>query len=116
MAIRGPNPDHSALTFLPAVVLRRYRSVLKTAHRAAGSEEANLNIAVDRVNCQGHAMCQADASDLYELDDLGYTASRTAPRSPKRFVTSGARRGIVSSTGVHRHRLNSVQSAGQIGL
>jgi ferredoxin len=33
-----------------------------------------MKIMVDRANCQGHAMCQANAPEVYKLDDLGYTS------------------------------------------
>lgn len=33
-----------------------------------------MRITVDREKCQGHAMCFAQAPELFPLDDLGYTA------------------------------------------
>ena len=31
-----------------------------------------MKIIVDRERCQGHALCAAQASDVYELDETGY--------------------------------------------
>jgi ferredoxin len=33
-----------------------------------------MHVHVDRARCQGHARCWAEASDLYVLDDDGYSA------------------------------------------
>jgi ferredoxin len=33
-----------------------------------------VRIRVDRALCQGHAMCNMTAPDVYQLDDLGYNA------------------------------------------
>ena len=31
-----------------------------------------MRIRVDRQRCTGHAMCHANAPDVYDLDDVGY--------------------------------------------
>jgi ferredoxin len=31
-----------------------------------------MKVRVDRQRCTGHAMCHANAPDVYELDDVGY--------------------------------------------
>jgi ferredoxin len=33
-----------------------------------------MRVQVDRSRCQGHARCWAEASELYRLDDDGYSA------------------------------------------
>ena len=33
-----------------------------------------MKIVVDCDRCQGHAMCAAQAPDVYELDDTGYNS------------------------------------------
>jgi ferredoxin len=33
-----------------------------------------MRVQVDRARCQGHARCWAEASELYLLDDDGYSA------------------------------------------
>ena len=33
-----------------------------------------MKIRVDQSRCQGHAMCNMTAPEVYPLDDLGYTA------------------------------------------
>lgn len=33
-----------------------------------------MRIRVDRSRCEGHAVCNSQAPEVYELDDLGYNA------------------------------------------
>jgi ferredoxin len=33
-----------------------------------------MKIVVDQARCSGHARCAAAGPDLYELDDMGYSA------------------------------------------
>ena len=33
-----------------------------------------MRIHVDQAKCQGHAMCNMTSPEVYELDELGYTA------------------------------------------
>ncbi|HKY48196.1 MAG TPA: ferredoxin [Acidimicrobiia bacterium] len=35
-----------------------------------------MRVAIDHERCQGHGRCHALAADIFELDDLGYSALR----------------------------------------
>jgi ferredoxin len=37
-----------------------------------------VRVVVDREACHGHARCNAASPEIYELDDVGYVAIRTA--------------------------------------
>ena len=51
-----------------------------------------MKISVDQSKCQGHAMCFAQAPEVYPLDDLGYTALNGQIDVPDE-VEQAARRG-----------------------
>jgi ferredoxin len=53
-----------------------------------------MRIVVDRDRCQGHARCQAEGPDVYELDDMGYnsTSSDHVPTE----LQNQARRGALA--------------------
>ena len=50
-----------------------------------------MRVQVDRSRCQGHARCWAEASDLYLLDDDGYSAMDDVDVPPG--LEDAARRG-----------------------
>ena len=53
-----------------------------------------MRVQVDRSRCQGHARCWAEASDLYLLDDDGYSTVDDVEVLPG--LEDAARRGAAA--------------------
>lgn len=51
-----------------------------------------MQLQVDSSRCQGHARCNAVAPEVFELDDLGYVATRsgTVPVELEALARRGA--------------------------
>jgi ferredoxin len=53
-----------------------------------------VRVSVDADKCSGHGLCNAEAPDIYELDDLGYCVVREliVPTQLERAAAAGASR------------------------
>jgi ferredoxin len=56
--------------------------------------EDAVYLRVDADKCQGHARCNAVAPEVFELDEMGYTATR--PGSVPAEKEDAARRGVAA--------------------
>ena len=52
-----------------------------------------MRVRVDRSRCSGHALCHAEAPDVYTLDDEGYCAIGDVEVDPS--LETQARRGAL---------------------